>query len=286
MKNIAAIVITYNRLHFLKEIVEALRNQTLKPDKIFVIHNSGTDGTAEWLTEQNDLEVITQPNWGSSGGQYTGFKTAFNQGYQWLWTMDDDVVPAPNCLETLLSVKDNNLIRTPLRFSPNGEVFINDCINFNLTSPFKSIWVRIINNEDLKKEFIPAVGITFEGPIIHRSIVEKIGFPEKNFFIYADDSEYFIRANKAGAKIQVFTNAILNRKLDYIEPEKSFSWKHFYIIRNIIAIDRFHGNLPVKYLRPFAYLISWLLKCHNYQDVKTTFRAFIKGYFYKKYEEK
>ncbi len=285
MKNIAAIVITYNRLPFLKEIIQALREQTLKPDIIYVVHNSGTDGTEQWLSQQNDLFVITQPNVGSSGGQYTGFKTAYNAGYEWIWTMDDDVVPAGDCLETLLSVEDINLIRTPLRFTPKGDVFINDCIEFNLTNPFKSIWVRIINDDDLKKEFIPAVGITFEGPIMHRSIIEKIGFPEKDFFIYADDSEYFIRANKAGAGICVFKNAILNRKLDYSEPENGFSWKHFYIIRNIIAIDRFHGNFAVKHLRPFAYLITWLMRCRNFKDVKTTFKAFIKGYTYKKHRE-
>ena len=285
MNNIAVIVITYNRLAFLKEIVSAIRNQTLKPNKIFIIHNSGTDGTAQWLEQQTELDVITQPNVGSSGGQYTGFKAAYNAGFEWIWTMDDDVVPAANCLETLLSVQDINLIRTPLRYTPKGEVFINDCISFNLTNPFKSIWEKIIDVDDLKNDYIPAVGITFEGPLIHRSIIEKIGFPEKDFFIYADDSEYFIRAHKAGAKISIFKNAILNRKLEYIEPEKSFSWKHFYIIRNIIAIDRFHGNFAVKYFRPFAYLISWIFKCHNVSDLITTFKAFFKGYTYQKYKE-
>ncbi len=277
---VAAIVITFNRLDFLKEIIQALRVQTRPIDRIFVIHNSGTDGTAEWLAEQNDLQVITQGNLGSSGGQYTGFKAAYEAGYEWIWTMDDDVVPAANCLELLLDNYDSNIIRTPLRYAPSGKVFYNDCISFNLSNPFKSLWVRIINDDDLKKDKIKADGITFEGPIMHRSIIAKIGFPDKKFFIYGDDTEYFIRAVKAGAEIQVYKKAVLNRKLDFVVAEDNFTWKHQYIIRNVIAIDVLHAKPIVRILRPFAYLAKWLTHCKSISDLNVTVKAFLNGYFY------
>lgn len=276
----AVIVITYNRLEFLKEIIEALKNQTRKPDEIFVIHNSGTDGTAEWLNDQTGLTVITQPNVGSSGGQYTGFKAAYEAGYDWIWTMDDDVVPAANALEELLKGFDTNTVRAPLRYLPNGNAFLNDCLKFNLTNPFKSIWVSIISKNDLSNDYVYAEGITFEGPLIHRSIIEKIGFPDKKFFIYADDTEYFARALKAGAKIYVYTKVKMQRKLNYTEAS-DFSWKHKYFIRNIIAIDVMHGTLPVRILRPLGYLIKWMQRCKSLEDYKTTIKSFKEGYFYK-----
>lgn len=277
---IAVIVITYNRLNFLKEVIQAVKNQTQKIDEIFVIHNSGTDGTQEWLDAQDGLTVITQPNTGSSGGQYTGFKTAFEAGYDWIWTMDDDVIPASNCLEELIKDFDINTIRTPLRYLPNGEPFLNDCINFNLSNPFKSLWNGIVKKDDLANKYIKANGITFEGPIIHRNIIEKIGFPEKKFFIYGDDTEYFIRAKKAGAVIYLNTSAKIQRKLNNVDSN-IFSWKHKYIIRNIIAIDVLHGNVAVRILRPFAYFIKWLYRSKTMEDYKTTFKSFLKGYFYK-----
>ncbi len=277
---IAVIVITFNRLEFLKEVIHSLKNQTYKVDKIFVIHNSGTDGTQEWLDSQDDLKVITQPNTGSSGGQYTGFKAAFESGYDWIWTMDDDVIPELNCLEELIKDFDINTIRTPLRYLPNGDAFLNDCIDFNLSNPFKSLWNGIVKKEDLANQYIKANGITFEGPIIHRNIIEKIGFPEKKFFIYGDDTEYFIRAKKAGANILVNTNAKMQRKLNYIDSNV-FNWKHKYIIRNIIAIDVLHGKLIVRLLRPFAYFLKWLYRSKSIDDYKTTIKSFFNGYFYK-----
>ena len=72
---IATVVVTYNRLELLKDCIESLRNQTRKIDEIFVINNSSTDGTEEWLSRQNDLTTITQPNTGGAGGFYTGTKT-------------------------------------------------------------------------------------------------------------------------------------------------------------------------------------------------------------------
>jgi GT2 family glycosyltransferase len=281
MQTVAAIVITFNRLAFLNEIIDAIRQQSRKPDAIFIINNSSTDGTDEWLNQQSDLTIIRQENSGSSGGQFTGFKAVFDAGYDWIWTMDDDVVPAQNSLEILLQDFDENTIRSPLRYTIDGEPFLNDAINYNLTNPFSSIWIDIIGESDLKNKFTEAIGITFEGPLIHRSIVEKIGFPERNFFIFADDTEFFIRAWKAGFRTVIINQAKFQRKLPVLNTLSEFSWKTYYQIRNIIAIDVLHGTLPVRIIRPIGYLIVWLLRCKKAGDIWTVLRAFFDGYFYR-----
>ena len=48
-ESIAIVLITFNRLDMLKDLVEAIKNQTLRADEIFVINNSSTDGTTEWI---------------------------------------------------------------------------------------------------------------------------------------------------------------------------------------------------------------------------------------------
>ena len=117
--------------------------------------------------------------------------------------------------------------------------------------------------------------------MFHRSLVEKKGLPEKKFFIYGDDTEFFIRAEKAGYDIAIVRDARFDRKLEGFLSYGEFNWKYYYIIRNIIAIDVLHGNLAVRLLRPFAYLVSWLRRCKKAEDIKTTFKAFAHGYFYK-----
>jgi GT2 family glycosyltransferase len=133
----------------------------------------------------------------------------------------------------------------------------------------------------LNESKIPAVGITFEGPLFHRSLVEKIGLPEKKIFIFGDDTEFFIRAWKTGWKIFVYRDAKLNRKLNPETDLTKFTWKTYYMIRNIIAIDVLHGNLAVRLIRPFGYLLRWLNRAKTPDDKKIVWKAFVDGYFYK-----
>lgn len=279
--SIAAIVITYNRLDLLKKTITGLREQTHKIDEIIVVNNGSTDGTEEWLSSQPDLFVVKQENTGSSGGQYAGFKTAYERGHEWIWAMDDDVVPDRNCLAMLVNYLKPKRILAPLRYSTDGKPFINDTLEFNLTNPLKNIWRRLIHQSDLNKELIRAEGPTFEGPIFHRQLIDDIGLPEKKFFIFADDSEYMIRANKAEYESFIVRDARLNRMLPAPDLNKNFSWKNYYMIRNIIAVDVLHGNFVVRWVRPFAYLISWLRKANTKSDRQTVIKAFKDGYFYK-----
>lgn len=279
--SVAAIVITYNRIELFKKTIEGLRAQSYKIDEIIVVNNGSTDGTLDWLNTQDDLYVVTQDNTGSSGGQYTGFKTAHSRGHEWIWAMDDDVVPRPNCLEELMNIKNEKSILAPLRYSKDGTPFINDTLKFNLSNPFKNIWERLLMEPDLVGETIKADGPTFEGPFFHRNLIDEIGLPEKKFFIYADDSEYMIRAKNEGFQPYIVINANIDRLLDVPDLNNEFSWKNYYIIRNIIAIDVMHGNIAVRVLRPFAYLLSWLKKANNSSDRKTVLKAFKDGYFYK-----
>lgn len=279
--SVAAVVITFNRLELLKKTISGLRNQSYPIDEIIVVNNGSTDNTPEWLDDQDDLFVVTQENTGSSGGQHTGFNTAYSRDHEWIWAMDDDVVPRKDCLEVLMNNKQEKKILAPLRYSKDGTPFINDTIEFNLTNPFKNIWKRLLTESDLNEELVYAEGPTFEGPFFNRSLIEAIGSPEKKFFIYADDSEFMIRAKRAGYTPYIVTNANIDRMLDVPDLNNEFSWKNYYIIRNIIAIDVMHGNIAVRVLRPFAYLISWLIKANSNTDRKTVISAFKDGYFYK-----
>lgn len=274
---IAAIIITYNRLEFLKEIVDAIRYQTKKPDMIIVVNNASTDGTLDWLNQQHDILAITQDNLGSSGGQWRGLKEAYDRGFDWIWTMDDDVVPDSDCLEKLLDNYDELCIRAPLRYTHDNHPFFNDVKSFNLTNPFKTFWLSVYGEQDLQNEKTEAIGITFEGPLFHRTLIDKIGLPEKNFFIYGDDTEYFIRAWKAGFRIYVYRNAVLRRKLQYYSFPNEFNWKTYYILRNIIIIDRLHSRFPVRLFRPILYFIKWTLKSKSLGDLKILTKAYRDG---------
>lgn len=279
-EKIAAIVVTFNRLELLKKVIASINKQTRPVSRIIVVNNSSTDGTKEWLETQEGITIVTQENIGSSGGQYTGFKRAHEDGYEWLWVMDDDVTPRPDCLENLMKYSDKNIIAIPLRYEKENMPVLLEIKELNMTNPFRSIWKKIININDFENNVAEIEGMAFEGPLFHRSVVDNIGLPEKKFFIYGDDTEYSIRALKENMKLLFVKDANFDRMLDYEPPATRFSWKTYYVIRNIIAIDILHGNPIIRFIRPFGYLISWLLKSRSFNDLKITLKAFFDGYFY------
>ena len=73
-------------------------------------------------------------------------------------------------------------------------------------------------------------------------IIKKIGLPEKDFFIWFDDTEYSLRILKY-SKIRNINTAILNHKTKLV-ANAGFSWKSYYGLRNqIVIIKKYYSKL-------------------------------------------
>jgi GT2 family glycosyltransferase len=293
MKDITAVVVTYNRKELLIRCINSLRKQTVRLDDIIVVNNGSTDGTKEWLVSQTDLDVIHQENVGGSGGFYRGIQHAYEKGYDWIWCMDDDVYPESDCLKLLLEQNDKKTgILCPIRRQEN-ETFLTEVKMFNLTNPFKSLHTHALRLEDTKdKDAVSIEGISFEGPLIKREVIKQIGLPNKELFLLYDDSDYGYRAILAGWRIKLVTKAILNKEMFFQDDNRvtrvqKSKWKLYYHIRNTVYFNRKYGkNAFVRTLRPFAVLMEYegyVLKNlpfnnkYNISDAKTFFRAYLDG---------
>lgn len=288
---IIAVVVTFNRLDLLKRNIDCLRNN--KPiTQIVVINNGSTDGTAQWISQQNDLTVITQENVGGSGGFYTGIDFAYNNGADWIWCMDDDVFPRADCLENLLKYANYNKIGilAPRRLQ-EGKIFTHDFQAYNLTNPFKSMYKDRISRMEVNSP-IEICGTAFEGPLIKRDVVEKIKLPNKDLFIFCDDTDYCLRAVLAGYKILYVPQALMDKQLFFsndswaVRNQKK-KWKRFYQIRNSTYLNHHYGkNWGVKYLRGFTGVLGYLLvaiftfpfsKAYDFKDIRKLWKAYLDG---------
>ena len=124
--NVIAVVVTYNRLELLKRNLSCLRRQTVPLTTLVVVDNGSTDGTGAWLDEQEDVKTIHQTNVGGAGGFYTGMEYARLADADWIWCMDDDVFPRPDCLEQLLAYAgyEGVGILTPTSIHNKTRIFI------------------------------------------------------------------------------------------------------------------------------------------------------------------
>lgn len=262
--NIIAVVVTYNRRELLKRNIACLRLNT-PVSSIVVVNNGSTDGTGAWLDEQEGLTVIHQENVGGSGGFYRGIQYAYQAGADWIWCMDDDVFPRPDCMEYLLPYthEPGVGILAPRRLMA-GQIFTNDFQKVNLSNPFASMY-----QQKLKKQVVNGpvdiCGTAFEGLCISRKAVAEIGLPNKELFIFCDDTDYCLRAVLAGFRILYIPSALMDKEKffsndNWEERNRKKKWKRFYQVRNSTYLNHHYGrNWWVRYLRGFNGMLGYLL---------------------------
>ena len=179
---IIAVVVTYNRLELLKRNLDCLKRQETPLAAIVVVDNGATDGTHEWLDTQAGLVVVHQENVGGSGGFHTGMQRAFGMGADWIWCMDDDVFPRPDCLSRLMdhAARADVGILAPRRLM-EGRVYTNDFLGYNLSRPFASMYEGRLAGVPVDGP-TEIGGTAFEGLCVRREVVERVGLPNKDLF--------------------------------------------------------------------------------------------------------
>lgn len=264
MSKITAVVVTFNRLNLLQRVIASLQKQSVHIHDIIIVNNGSTDGTKEWLDKQNKLHIIHQENVGGSGGFYRGIQEASKTECDWIWCMDDDVFPSEHCLENLLiyASKDNKIgIACPHRLM-SGKTFTGEAKTLNLSNPFKDMHDDGLMPEDVEaNETVDIVGMAFEGPLIKKEVVEKIGLPNKELFILYDDTDYSYRTILEGYRVIVVRDALMDKydfqsQSSYREDKIKNKWKLAYHVRNTAYFGHRYGkNIGVKYLAAMPFIL-------------------------------
>jgi rhamnopyranosyl-N-acetylglucosaminyl-diphospho-decaprenol beta-1,3/1,4-galactofuranosyltransferase len=202
-RRIVAVVVTFNRLAMLRRQLARLA-EVPELDEVLVVDNASTDGTGEWLRTQRVTAVLLSENTGGAGGFSLGLQRAVDGGADLVWLMDDDGLPEPDCLTRLLereqldfwgpavlAAQDPSRLCFPIRL-PGGTRVVHDMASVERAA------------ED---GLIRGVVIPFNGVLVTRDLVEQIGVPRAEFFIWGDDVEYLWRAEAAGARIATVVDA-------------------------------------------------------------------------------
>jgi len=191
-KTVATIVVTYNRLALLQEEIESLRCQTFTSHQIIVINNGSTDGTLDWLEQQKDIITITQGNLGGAGGFNTGMRYAAENGYEYCWVMDDDVICSPNALQELYNgyhLKENIGFVCSKVSGTDGNAMNTPVVGDKLGKGYPNYYDMI------EHQMIKVVEATFVSVFLSTKVIFELGLPIKEFFIWGDDTEFTHRVS-------------------------------------------------------------------------------------------
>jgi rhamnopyranosyl-N-acetylglucosaminyl-diphospho-decaprenol beta-1,3/1,4-galactofuranosyltransferase len=259
-ESVAVVIVTFNRADLLTRMLDGLAAQTRPPDAVFVVDNASTDHTREILTARREhpdlpLQVThSEENLGGAGGFHLGVRKAYDAGFDRIWLVDDDVVPAPNCVEVLMAVDEDCV--TSVREDLGGALVEKAATDFDLRNPFaispkRAAVDTVYADRASMPPLVEVQNVAFEGFMVRREVVAEIGFPDPSFFIFYDDAEYAIRARRAGHRIWAVRDAVLVRQLEFNQQHDLAGWKGFYMYRNLFVVHFRYGQNPLVRFKPW-----------------------------------
>lgn len=246
--NITAVVVTHNRNHLLRQCLECIEAQTRHVDALVIVDNCSTDGTTAFLAayaaSRGNVHIIPmESNAGGAGGFEAGIKYAVEHGADYVWIMDDDTHPTPAALSKLLDTLDGN---------PRGG-FAASRVEWT-DGALHLMNIPLFPTKKLRSECpgarspLPCRAATFVSLLVPARVIEKVGLPIGEFFIWHDDIEYTSRITGAGydgvfvpASVAVHATAA-NRGATIEDAPAGTERRFYYQMRNYMATKRLHSN--------------------------------------------
>ncbi len=218
---------TYNRRDLLKSTVSQLIEQSqllvgVKTDIIVVVDGS-TDGSTEMLKETFPEVHIVLGNgsWFYTKSMNEGFKYASSLNPDYVLTLNDDIILGENYLSEMVAsinkVDEGSIIgcvalteQTPHKVLFSG---VKKYIRWRQKHiKYHSNFKEVEMNE--LKGIYPSEVLPGRGMLIPFKVLEDLNYFDEYFIQYHSDTDFCLRAGKAGHKVYISWDAKL---LSYIE---------------------------------------------------------------------
>jgi GT2 family glycosyltransferase len=245
---VCVLTVTYaNRGQFLSQVLK--RVLTFEPIvKVVVINNASLYDVGKFAGQLGDDRVTVLSN-SENVGSAGGYKQAIDYAYKnidadFIWLLDDDNVPEENAMQTLLQMwddipgQDNKKALFCLR--PDRAVHMkiakgDDPYRYYLVPDnFMGFNIfRILHNQYYKlrdkhsgdsafKKHIQMPYVPYGGLLFHKTMVDVIGLPNDDFFLYVDDSEYTYRITQSKGAIWLVPSC----KVIDVDQSQGIGYKH------------------------------------------------------------
>ncbi len=285
--SVAAVVVTYNRKTLLSECIQALLHQQL-PEAVsldlLVVDNASTDGTDDMvkpMARQNDRihYLPLTKNLGGAGGFHYGMKWAAEQGYDYIWIMDDDTIPEEEALANLLKgaslADDFGYVSSTVLWTDGSFCKMNRQHELEPATDWQKQW-----KEDAG--LIPVDQATFVSLLFPAEVVRQMGLPIKEYFIWGDDKEYTLRLAAKYPCYRVKDSMVVHKmaqntgsNITYDEVNRIS--RYYYAYRNDLATAKSRGAKDVVIYFAAFVLNMFRVLLHSRDGKKERISIMFKG---------
>ncbi len=272
--NVAAYITAYEDAIALNDCLTALRSQSYALKQIIIVDNSPRSLDLSDANRIDDRLLLWHhpENIGIAGGMALAIQWAVQQGYDFLWTFDQDSAPAADCLERLLKAygefategfpigmmaptaidaRTGQIVRPSLFLGDRFRGFLPDkpTVPYECDAPITS------------------------GALVWLQAVDRVEPPDRELFIDGLDLDYGLRLRQAGFHNLVVPGATMYHRfgvpfqVELFGKKKAFQLyaplRYYYICRNHTYLELQHSKGWYRFtcsLRRVKFLLLTILK--------------------------
>ncbi len=246
---IIATVLVFDNQRGANAVMNAITHQTLQPESTIVVDNGSQppfEPPARAVADSTPTQLRRlQSNGGVGVGHNTGIRAAVQLGADWVWVLEHDSLPDPDCLEKL-STAARELPSTVAVVAPH----------FARNRYERDMW-----REAIGSAVVPLDRATFNGVLLRTKAWQTVGPIREDLFVGLEDWEYAQRLRRDGWTLQlvsspsgIHSNRGAGRFPTYSSPNR-----HYYSCRNELllatgreklrAVCRQAAGIPVDFVR-------------------------------------
>lgn len=213
MKQVAVVILNYKVKKETLGCIKSVLGSDYKNLQIIVVDNNSGDNLEKEIKKFSDVIFIqNKKNLGFTGGNNVGIKYALISGADYIFILNPDTEITKSCISALVNnINEGDILGPKIYFYNSHKIWYAGGILDKLNVIGKH---RGVDEEDIGqyKSIEETDYVSGAALFTKKEVFDKIGFFDENYFLYYEDSDFCLRAKKAGFKILYIPAALVYHK--------------------------------------------------------------------------
>ena len=215
--NTSIVVLHYGDVGLTRKCLNSLSKEKSNFGEIVLVNNDSNivlSSSAFPLIQQKLHIINNKKNLGFSAGVNVGVKFALSKGADKILILNNDTKILKPILKTLVAILDSD--KSIGIVSPAIQFELNKKNIFDVGGKINKFFLRTSHDEVLSVNGLKSREVKYvsgAAMLIKKEVFKKIGFFDERFFLYYEDVDFCLRAQKKGFKIIVDPEAVILHSL-------------------------------------------------------------------------
>ena len=274
MSKIGLVTDLYKSDEVLEDFIKSISNQSYKNYHLYIVDNSPsivTENLINNLTLQFPITGVTHiknsSNVGVAKGNNIGIELAIANKADYIILLNNDIqFPQANLFLDLVNTavdRNEHLIIPKIFYFGSRKIWLAGGKMYN----FRGYGSHFGYNEDDDERFNKDKYFNYAPTcfmLISRKVFEKIGYMDEKYFVYSDDTDFILRAIRAGFKIFYLHHLEVFHKVSFSTGGGESLFSIYYLNRNRIYFIRKNYSAPIKQFSLIYTVITRFIHLLNY----------------------